>query len=287
MTTRWEVERAVFASDLAPQERLTALTLLAMTDQHNAVIPAEYTPSLTRIQSMTGQSAATVKRVLNALEASGWVVRNRPDVAKARADKDRTRYALKIPKTRLTQSLARPTESLELSSHRAQSLGSHRATSHTPSHTANNQQQVSTSSPEALVREATGATPDEATAIVKRIAAERNPKNLAGFVRHLAAAGDLAQHLSDIRAAAARLADDTDRKVRLSMPACEHGVAGGAEPHGATGLIRCGTCRNRDRVPCEHGVIGRARCGTCRNRNRAERLNGTARIIPIRTQEVS
>lgn len=266
MTTRWEVERAVFASDLPPQERLTALTLLAMTDQHNAVIPAEYTPSLTRIQSMTGQSPATVKRVLNALEAAGWVVRNRPDVAKARADKDRTRYALKIPKTRLTQSLARPTESLELGSHRAQSLGSHRATSHTPSHTANNQQQVSTSSPEALVREATGATADEADAIVKRIANERNPKNLTGFVRHLAAAGDLGQYLTDQRAATARLADDRDRLLRQSQPRCEHGVAGGTEAHTVTGVIRCGSCRNR---------------------GRAQHLNGTAQVIQLRTQEVS
>jgi DNA-binding transcriptional regulator YhcF (GntR family) len=264
VTTRWEVERAVFTSDLTPHERLTALTLLAMTDQGNAVIPAEYTPSLSRIQAMTGQSPATVKRALNVLEAAGWVMRRRPDVAKARAGKERTRYALKIPKARLTQSLARLTQSLGLGSERATGLGSHRATSHTPFHTENKQQ--SDSSPETVVCEATGATPEEATAIVKRIHAERNPKNLAGFVRHLAAAGDLAQYLTDQRAAAVRAADDADRKIRQSMPRCEHGTAGGDQPHSATGQIRCGSCRNR---------------------GRADRLNGTARVINLHTKEVS
>lgn len=274
MTTRWEVERAVLSSDLTPPERLTALTLLALTDQDTAVIPAEYTPSLTRIQSMTGQGATTVKRVLNSLESSGWVVRKRPNLADARATKERTRYALKVPSARptqglvtgSTQGLARSREGLELGPHRAPGLGPQRATSHTPSHTANNQQQVSTSSPEALVRESTGATADEAAAIVKRIAAERNPKNLAGFVRHLAGAGDLAQYLTDVRAAAARYADDNDRKIRQGLPRCEHGVAGGTQAHTVTGLVRCGACRTR---------------------NQAARLNGTARVIPIRTQEVS
>lgn len=265
MTTRWEVERAVLTSDLPPQERLLVLALLAMTDQHNAVIPAQYTPSLTRIQSMTGQSPATVKRALNSLEKAGWVVRKRPDMAKARADKERTRYALKVPRAGLTQSLARPTESLELGSQRATGLGSQRATSHTPFHTDQNQQALPTS-PEARVREATGATADEAIAIVKRIREERNPRSLDGFVKHLAASGDLGQYLTDVRAAAARYADDADRKIRQSQPRCEHGMAGGEQPHSATGHIRCGSCRNR---------------------NRATRLNGTARVIPIRTQEVS
>ncbi len=273
MTTRWEVERAVCASDLSPQERLTALTLLTMATAENAVIPAEHTPSLTRIQSMTGQGATTVKRALNGLEAAGWVVRKRPDVAKARADKERTRYALKVPVTRpredlearSKEGLARSTQGLVTRSKEGLGLGPQRATSQTAYQTYNNQQQISTS-PEALVREATGATADEATAIVKRIAAERNPKNLAGFVRHLAGAGDLAQYLTDQRAAAARYADDADRKIRQSMARCQHGVAGGDQAHTVTGQIRCGTCRNR---------------------GRAERLNGTAQVINLHTKEVS
>jgi hypothetical protein len=124
----------------------------------------------------------------------------------------------------------------------------------------------STREPRTIVMDATGATPDEADAIVKRIHAERNPKNLSGFLRHLAASGDLGQYLTDVRAAAARYADDNDRKIRQGMPRCEHGVAGGTQAHTVTGLIRCGACRTR---------------------NRAGRLNGTARVIPIRTQEVS
>lgn len=124
----------------------------------------------------------------------------------------------------------------------------------------------STREPRVIVIDATGATPAEADAIVKRIHAERNPKNLSGFLRHLAASGDLGQYLTDVRAAAARYADDADRKIRQSQPRCEHGMAGGEQPHSATGHIRCGSCRNR---------------------NRAGRLNGTARVIQLRTQEVS
>ena len=122
------------------------------------------------------------------------------------------------------------------------------------------------SEPHRVVMGATGATADEAAAIVKRIANERNPKNLAGFVRHLAGAGDLGQYLTDQRAAAARYADDADRKIRQSMPRCQHGVAGGDQAHTVTGQIRCGTCRTR---------------------GRAERLNGTAQVINLHTKEVS
>lgn len=273
MTTRWEVERAVLTSDLTPPERLTALTLLTLADQGTAVIPAEYTPSLTRIQSMTGQGATTVKRVLNALESSGWVVRKRPNPADARATKERTRYALKVPKTRptqglvagSTQGLARPTEGLELGPQRAPGLGPQRATSHTPFHTDQNQQALPTS-PEERVREATGASAEEAAAIVKRIREERNPRSLDGFIQRLARDGDLARYLGDVRAAAARYADDNDRKLRQGQPRCEHGVAGGTQNHTVTGLVRCGACRVTQT---------------------ATRLNDGARIIPIRTQEVS
>lgn len=273
MSTRWEVERAVCASDLTPQERLIVLTLLTLADQDSATIPDGFTPSLTRIQSMTGQGATTVKRGLNALEQAGWVVRNRPDVARARAEKERTRYALKVPvtrsaqglETRSAQGLARPKEGLGLGPHRAPGLGPQRATSHTALHTDQNQQ-ASPTSPEERVREATGATAAEATAIVKKIREERNPRSLDGFIRHLAASGDLGQYLTDVRAIAARYADDNDRKLRRGRPPCEHGSFGGNEPHSVTGELRCRACRTRQA---------------------ATHLNGTARIIPIRTQEVS
>lgn len=120
--------------------------------------------------------------------------------------------------------------------------------------------------PRTIVMDATGATPDEADAIVKRIHAERNPKNLSGFLRRLADDGDLRQFLVDVRAAAARYADDNDRKIRQGMARCEHGVAGGTQPHTVTGLVRCGACRVRDR---------------------AARLGGDAQIIRLHAQEVS
>lgn len=246
MTTRWEVERAVLTSDLAPQVRLVALALLAMSEASNAVVPAEFTPSLTRIQSMTGQSGATVKRALNELEKGGWVVRRRPDPAKARADKERTRYALKVPKTRPTESLARPTESLELGSHRATGLGPHRATSQTALPDLNKQQ--GDPGPETLVRERTGATAEEAVAIVNRIRNERQPKNLGGFIRHLADAGDLKQYLADQRAAQVRADARTANEKRKTMPPCEHGEPGGDQPHPTSGEPWCIDCRFRSRA---------------------------------------
>jgi DNA-binding transcriptional regulator YhcF (GntR family) len=265
VTTRWEVERAVLTSDLAPQLRLVALTLLAMTDQDNAIIPAQYTPSLSRIQAMTGQSAATVKRALNELETGGWVIRRRPDPAKARADKERTRYALKVPKAGLTQSLARPTESLGLGSERATGLGSHRATSHTAIHTRTKQQEPA--GPEALIRERTGATAEEAAAIVARIQNERQPKSLGGFIRHLADAGDLAQFLVEQRAASVKAEARERDQQRRKLPPCDHGENGGDQLH---------------------PISGEPWCIDCRFQHRAKRLNNTARnVIQLHPRETA
>lgn len=247
MTTRWEVERAVLTSDLTPPERLVALALLALAEANNAVVPPQYTPSLTRLQAMTGQSLATVKRALNGLEKAGWVVRKRPDPAKARADKERTRYALKVPKgSRPTESLARPTESLELGSQRATGLGPQRATSQTA--LPDQYKQQGEAGPEALIRERTGATAEEAAAIVNRIRNERQPKNLGGFVRHLADAGDLKQYLTDQRAAQVRADARTANEKRKTMPPCEHGRPGGDQLHPTSGEPWCIDCRFRHRA---------------------------------------
>lgn len=100
-------------------------------------------------------------------------------------------------------------------------------------------------SAEEFVSEATGATAEEADAIVKRIRNERDGiRDMTRFLQHLAKAGDLRRYLTDVRAAAKRAADDADRKIRQSMPMCQHGKAGGDQPHSATGEIRCDACRD-------------------------------------------
>lgn len=244
MTTRWDVERALFVSDLSPQERLIALTLLAMSDAKNAIVPAQYTPSLSRLQLMTGLSLATVKRALNVLEERGWVVRRRPDPVKARVEKERTCYRLKVPEAGLTESLAGLTESLGLGSQRATGLGSQRATSQTAYQTNSQQQQEA--SPEAFVQEAIGATAEEAAAIVKHIRSERDVQNMGGFLQRLARDGDLRHLLIKQRASVIRADDVADRKLSQGMPRCEHGRAGGDQPHSVNGELRCVQCRQKD-----------------------------------------
>jgi hypothetical protein len=94
--TRWEVERAVLASDLPPQATLVMLVLLTRVDVRTAVIPAEHTPSLTVLTAATRLARSTVATTLNRLERDGWVRRQRPPVEQSRKGA-RTRYRLTAP----------------------------------------------------------------------------------------------------------------------------------------------------------------------------------------------
>lgn len=257
MNTRWDVERAVFLSDLAPQSRLMALTLLAMSNPKTCVIPAEYTPSLTRLEQMTGLSRRSVQRELNALETDGWVVRKRPAVEDARANKERTRYRLMIPKARATQTLAGPdypdmaratgtparaTQTPELGpqGHRARAT---QTLIPDPSQTID--QTAARNGPERIVIEATGANAEEAAAIVRRIRNERDPKSMIGFLRRMAEDGDLAQHLTEHRAAIRKAEVEKAWSEIKHGPPCEHLMPGGAMPHPVTGEPVCLSCRRQ------------------------------------------
>lgn len=91
MTTRWEVERAVMRTNIRPLARFLVLTLLAKTDNETAVIPPQYTPSLSTLVAATGLARSAVADHLKYLEDLGWVKRSTP--AK-RSKYDRTHYAL-------------------------------------------------------------------------------------------------------------------------------------------------------------------------------------------------
>lgn len=97
MPSRFEYERSVRSSDLAPLSRLLALTLATWADVKTGVIPARLTPSLSTLEKATGMDRSTVRRHLNKLEAAEWVERDRPDPVEARTKKARTRYRLTIP----------------------------------------------------------------------------------------------------------------------------------------------------------------------------------------------
>lgn len=96
MVSRWDVEKAIFRSNLPAPARLIVLSLLALSDAESAVVPGKFSPSLSRLAEATGLNRATVARQLNALEELGWAKRSRPSIEAARASKERTAYALAI-----------------------------------------------------------------------------------------------------------------------------------------------------------------------------------------------
>lgn len=96
MVTRWEVTKAVRASDLPAASRLIMLTLADVAEVGTAEIPARFTPSLTVLARETGLGRSTVKAHLASLDGAGWLVRTRPD-ARAQWFGERTRYRLALP----------------------------------------------------------------------------------------------------------------------------------------------------------------------------------------------
>jgi len=96
VTTRFDVERAVQASELAPSERLVLFVLLQHADNDPVIIPAKFTPSLSDLASKTGLDRTTIVRILHRLESKGWVRRQPPPVEESRKGA-RTRYQLAVP----------------------------------------------------------------------------------------------------------------------------------------------------------------------------------------------
>src|SRR5881397_159848 len=98
MPSRFEYERAVRSSDLPSLSRLLALTVATWADVRTGIMPDRLTPSLTTLESATGMARASVRKHLDTLEAGGWLKRDRPSVAAARAEKARTKYTIKVPR---------------------------------------------------------------------------------------------------------------------------------------------------------------------------------------------
>ncbi len=245
---RWDFERAVLRSDLSATARLILLALAVVADWPGGAIPPRFTPSLTTLAEMTGLSRSALAKYLNEIEQTGdqdgWVVRVRPTKERARSDKERTRYQLSVPSSARDAlasprgALASAQDGLELvhETDWASAPGGHKPD---PSRPLPDRSQAA----EQIVIEATGATAEEATAIARRVENERKPRNLPGLLRRMAADGDLAQFLTDQRAATTRARNASAIAKAREGPQCEHGEAGGANPHPSSGEPLCPQCR--------------------------------------------
>lgn len=93
-------------SDLAAPARLIMLVLIAAAEVDTAVVPRQFSPSLSQLAAKSGLDRSTVARRLNELEDSGWVKRDRPEVADARANGTPTTYQLSIGGSRTARLVA-------------------------------------------------------------------------------------------------------------------------------------------------------------------------------------
>src|SRR5262245_6795827 len=182
----WACERPVSVSTLPASARLVARALLSRTDSRTAVVPDDHSPSLTGLSEMTGLDRTTVARMLRVLEGDGWVHRIRPPVEQSRRGA-RTGYRLDVPSG--TTPLGSGTTPLGVV-----------APDRTPSGTTPPRSDLEPNSirarPRTRAREAAESTVQlacectsiEAAAIVDLIESDRQPKQIAGYVRSMARA---------------------------------------------------------------------------------------------------
>ncbi len=94
MTLLW----AIRESDLPMTDKHILMTLTSLCEPKSGVIPEDRMPSLTDLTKMTSMGRSTIARRLLAIEEAGWVIRKSPPLEVARQTKERTSYALTIPR---------------------------------------------------------------------------------------------------------------------------------------------------------------------------------------------
>lgn len=104
MTTRYDIERAVEASGLAPVGRHILLVLCTRMQQGSTEILQHHSPSLSRLARGTGWSRRTIMRYLAELEEAKWIERHRPPPYLQRTVYMTTRYVVHEPDTLGTDS---------------------------------------------------------------------------------------------------------------------------------------------------------------------------------------
>jgi hypothetical protein len=94
---QWQFNRALQASKLKAPTRAVLMNLGVLADWPGGIIPAQFSPSLNKIATITGFTRRTVMDHLNIAEEEGWVIRRRPETSDALANNERTAYELTIP----------------------------------------------------------------------------------------------------------------------------------------------------------------------------------------------
>jgi hypothetical protein len=123
LPNRYDVERAVERSNLAPIGRHIILVLCGRMMQGSTLIPPGHSPSLTKLAEGTGWDRRTIMRHLNLLEQLGWLVRHRPDPHRARTQHVRTSYTVIAPGLGTASAQAGGSASQGLGASRAQAGG--------------------------------------------------------------------------------------------------------------------------------------------------------------------
>jgi hypothetical protein len=219
------VERSVLASELPAAARLVALALLTYCDNGRAVVSRKHGPSLTVLARCTGLGITTIKRELNRLESGGWVKRERPEPAAARARLARTAYTLCPVVSGATLDPGRPTTDLPVGPPRTQTRPTTDPEVGPGWTTAQNGQNSQQQQPRGVqvVITKTGCTEAEAQAVLDLIETEKKPRSLVGLVNRIAQDGELGVWLDRVRATKA--AADMEQRGRT-----EHAFEAGRSP---------------------------------------------------------
>lgn len=94
--SKWEVVAALKKSGLPTSDRIIMMMLVDVADADTAIVPEQWTPSLTQLSEWTGLGRSTVATRLKELERLGWVKRARPATADAIVRGARTCYYLTV-----------------------------------------------------------------------------------------------------------------------------------------------------------------------------------------------
>jgi len=108
VTSKWDVVAALKKSGLPTSDRIIMMMLVDVADADTAIVPEQWTPSLTELAEWTGLGRSTVATRLKELEKLGWVKRARPAIADAIVHSARTCYHLAIGQAVEKAKAARP-----------------------------------------------------------------------------------------------------------------------------------------------------------------------------------
>lgn len=93
---KWRIQDELRKVPMKAPVKTLVWDLLSRIDPKTGVIPARHTPSLTELEGSTCLGRSTVTTYMRALEATGWVVRERPSVADSLGHGQRTQYRLDV-----------------------------------------------------------------------------------------------------------------------------------------------------------------------------------------------